>query len=69
MGIDLAPYLDPSGADRARAEEIRARHAGPIWLGCGRLIYYKGFPVAVRALLTGVLAGRSCSSATGRDPR
>jgi rhamnosyl/mannosyltransferase len=50
MGIDLAPYLDPSGADRARAAAIRSRYAGPIWLGCGRLIYYKGFPVAVRAL-------------------
>ncbi len=50
MGIDLAPYLDPSGADRDRAEAIRSRYEGPIWLGCGRLIYYKGFPVAVRAL-------------------
>lgn len=50
MGIDLAPYLDPSEADRAEAAAIRARHAGPIWLGCGRLIYYKGFPIAVRAL-------------------
>jgi rhamnosyl/mannosyltransferase len=50
MGIDLAPYLDPSEADREKAEEIRAQYDGPIWLGCGRLIYYKGFPVAVRAL-------------------
>ena len=50
MGIDLAPYLDPSEADRAEAEAIRSRYDGPIWLGCGRLIYYKGFPVAVRAL-------------------
>jgi glycosyltransferase involved in cell wall biosynthesis len=50
MGIDLAPYLDPSEADRSAAEEIRRQHGGPIWLGCGRLIYYKGFPNAVRAL-------------------
>jgi rhamnosyl/mannosyltransferase len=50
MGIDLAPYLDPSEADRGKAEAIRERYAGPLWLGCGRLIYYKGFPVAVRAL-------------------
>ena len=50
MGIDLGPYLEPSEADRSRAESIRAEYAGPIWLGCGRLIYYKGFPVAVRAL-------------------
>jgi glycosyltransferase involved in cell wall biosynthesis len=50
MGIDLAPYLDPSEADRGKAGAIRERYAGPLWLGCGRLIYYKGFPVAVRAL-------------------
>jgi glycosyltransferase involved in cell wall biosynthesis len=50
MGIDLGPYLEPSEADRAKAAAIRAQYAGPIWLGCGRLIYYKGFPVAVRAL-------------------
>jgi glycosyltransferase involved in cell wall biosynthesis len=50
MGIDLAPYLDPSPGVRAAAEAIRARHPGPLWLGCGRLIYYKGFLVAIRAL-------------------
>lgn len=50
MGIDLAPYLDPSEADREAAADIRREHGGPLWLGCGRLIYYKGFPHAVRAL-------------------
>jgi glycosyltransferase involved in cell wall biosynthesis len=50
MGIDLAPYLDPSEADREAAAEVRREHVGPLWLGCGRLIYYKGFPHAVRAL-------------------
>lgn len=50
MGLDLDPYHDPSEADRAEAEAIRARYPGPIWLGCGRLIYYKGFLNAVRAL-------------------
>lgn len=50
MGIDLAPYLEPSSADREAADRIRAEHGGPLWVGCGRLIYYKGFPVAVRAL-------------------
>ena len=49
-GIDLAPYLDPSPAHRAQAEAIRARHPGPLWVGCGRMVYYKGFPVAIRAL-------------------
>jgi glycosyltransferase involved in cell wall biosynthesis len=50
MGIDLAPYLEPTAEARSEAEAIRERYRGPIWLGCGRLIYYKGFPVAVRAL-------------------
>ena len=50
MGLDLRPYLEPSAAAQAEAEAIRARHAGPIWLGCGRLIYYKGFRNAIRAL-------------------
>jgi glycosyltransferase involved in cell wall biosynthesis len=50
LGIDLEPYLDPSAAHRAEAEAIRARHAGPLWLGAGRLVYYKGFLNAIRAL-------------------
>ena len=50
MGIDLQPYREPSEGDRAEAEAIRRRYAGPLWLGCGRLIYYKGFLNAIRAL-------------------
>ena len=50
MGIDLEPYLHPSAEDRAEAERIRDRYPGPRWLGCGRLIYYKGFLNAIRAL-------------------
>jgi rhamnosyl/mannosyltransferase len=50
LGIDLTPYRDPTEADRTEAEAIRRRHPGPIWLGCGRLIYYKGFLNAIRAL-------------------
>ena len=49
-GIDLGPYLEPSDDHRARAAEIRATHGGPIWLGCGRQVYYKGFLNAIRAL-------------------
>jgi rhamnosyl/mannosyltransferase len=51
-GIDLRPYLDPSPEVRARAASIRSEHAGggPLWLGCGRLVYYKGFLNAIRAL-------------------
>jgi glycosyltransferase involved in cell wall biosynthesis len=51
-GIDLKPYTDPSDVDRARALEIRAEHArgGPLWLCAGRMVYYKGFVNAIRAL-------------------
>jgi glycosyltransferase involved in cell wall biosynthesis len=49
-GIDLAPYTDPSPEHRAEADRIAARYAGPIWLGCGRQVYYKGFLNAVRAM-------------------
>jgi glycosyltransferase involved in cell wall biosynthesis len=49
-GIDLAPYLDPSPEHRREADRIRARYPGPLWLGVGRMVYYKGFPTAIRAL-------------------
>jgi glycosyltransferase involved in cell wall biosynthesis len=49
-GIDLQPYLEPSPEHLAEAERIRARYPGPLWVGCGRLVYYKGFPNALRAL-------------------
>ncbi len=52
LGIDLSPYLDPPAEARARAARIREEHArgGPLWLCTGRLVYYKGFLNAVRAL-------------------
>ncbi|MDB5352804.1 MAG: glycosyl transferase group 1 [Planctomycetota bacterium] len=49
-GIDLQPYLDPLPEHRLAAERIKATYPGPLWLGCGRLVYYKGFPMAIRAL-------------------
>lgn len=49
-GIDLVPYLEPSAEHLAEARAIRDRHRGPIWLGCGRMVYYKGFQNAIRAL-------------------
>jgi glycosyltransferase involved in cell wall biosynthesis len=52
MGIDLKPYLEPSAEVRARAAAIRDEHGrgGPLWLGAGRLVYYKGLVNAIRAL-------------------
>ncbi|CAN5913743.1 glycosyltransferase [soil metagenome] len=50
LGIDLAMYLEPAAADRAEADQIQAAHAGPLWFSCGRMVYYKGFEIAIRAL-------------------
>lgn len=50
-GIDLSPYLNPTAKAQVEAEAIRARYPGPRWLGCGRMVYYKGFVNAVRALV------------------
>jgi rhamnosyl/mannosyltransferase len=50
MGIDLTPYLHPAAEDGAQARRIQAQYQGPLWLACGRLIYYKGLINAVRAL-------------------
>jgi glycosyltransferase involved in cell wall biosynthesis len=51
-GIDLQPYIDPAPEARDRAAELRAQYGqgGPIWLGAGRQVYYKGFVHAIRAL-------------------
>lgn len=50
LGLDLNAYLHPSDDDIAKASELRSRYAGPVWLACGRLIYYKGLHNAIRAL-------------------
>jgi len=50
LGIDLQPYLHPSAEALAEAERLRRDLPGPLWLGVGRLIYYKGFDVALKAL-------------------
>ena len=49
-GIDLVPYSNPSPEHRREAERIRGMYPGPLWLGVGRMIYYKGFLNAVRAM-------------------
>jgi rhamnosyl/mannosyltransferase len=50
LGIDLEPFRNPSPAALAYADELRAKHGSPLWLSVGRLIYYKGIPVALAAL-------------------
>jgi glycosyltransferase involved in cell wall biosynthesis len=50
LGIDLEPFHNPAPAAVAFAGELRAQHGAPLWLCVGRLIYYKGLPVALEAL-------------------
>jgi glycosyltransferase involved in cell wall biosynthesis len=50
FGIDLGPYLHPSREALTFAEELRREHGQPLWLAVGRLVYYKGLDVAIRAL-------------------
>jgi rhamnosyl/mannosyltransferase len=50
MGIDLRPYLSPTEKDVAESRRIQASYPGPLWLFCGRLVYYKGMDNALRAL-------------------
>jgi rhamnosyl/mannosyltransferase len=64
-GIDLAPYRDPSLEHRAEAARIRASYPTPIWLTCGRMVYYKGLPTALRALTE--LPGTLLLIGGGRD--
>jgi rhamnosyl/mannosyltransferase len=50
LGIDLAPFA-PTERILRQAAELRARHGGgPLVLGVGRLIYYKGFELLLEAM-------------------
>jgi glycosyltransferase involved in cell wall biosynthesis len=50
LGIDLAPFQNPTVEALAFAEKLRSRYGSPLWLCVGRLIYYKGHSVALEAL-------------------
>ncbi len=50
LGIDLTPFREPSVAASTFADELRAKYGSPLWLCVGRLIYYKGLPIALEAL-------------------
>ncbi len=51
FGLDLEPYRKPSARSLAFAEQLRTQYGdAPLWLCVGRLVYYKGFEFAVRAL-------------------
>lgn len=48
-GIDLSQFRSDAAVE-AEAREIRARYPGPLLIGVGRLIYYKGFEYAIRGM-------------------
>jgi glycosyltransferase involved in cell wall biosynthesis len=50
LGIDLVPFLQPSAAALEYARALLERFSEPIWLMVGRLNYYKGIAVALKAL-------------------
>jgi glycosyltransferase involved in cell wall biosynthesis len=49
-GIDLKPFSDSSTEILADSKEFQKRYKPPIWLMVGRLVYYKGHEVAIRAM-------------------
>jgi rhamnosyl/mannosyltransferase len=50
LGIDTGPYVRPSAETQGHAARFRQQHGDPLWLAVGRLVYYKGFVNALRAL-------------------
>lgn len=50
LALKLDEYLNPTADDLAEARRLRESAPGPIWLACGRLVYYKGFATAIAAL-------------------
>lgn len=50
LALTLDAYQNPSEEDRQTARQLREQARGPIWLACGRLVYYKGFATAIAAL-------------------
>lgn len=50
-GIDTDALRRPSPEDCAEAARLRERYAAPLWLACGRLVYYKGLQHALAALV------------------
>lgn len=67
MGLSLEKFLAPSSSDLLQAERFRAECDGPLWLACGRLVYYKGFTTAIAALARTTTGGQLWIIGTGPD--
>lgn len=50
FGVDMQPFIDPSPAAIEFGRRLRAEHGEPLWLSVGRIVYYKGYETAVKAL-------------------
>lgn len=50
FGIDPEPLVNPSEVARRFRDSLASRCGQPLWLCVGRLVHYKGFDVALRAL-------------------
>ena len=50
LGLDLAPFQKPSEAALAHAARVRPADGQPLWIAVGRISWYKGLEVAIRAL-------------------
>lgn len=50
FGIDSEPFVNPNAVARKFQRALAERFGQPLWLCVGRLVHYKGFDVALRAL-------------------
>jgi len=50
FGIDPEPFMNPNAVAREFRRSLTERFGQPLWLCVGRLVHYKGFDVALRAL-------------------
>ncbi|MDJ0736979.1 MAG: glycosyltransferase [Nostocaceae cyanobacterium] len=50
LGLDCSSYMNPSPEAMAYSRSLKEQHGEILWLGVGRLVYYKAFHVAIAAL-------------------
>ncbi|MCS7272257.1 MAG: glycosyltransferase, partial [Gemmataceae bacterium] len=50
LGIDQSLFVNPPALAESYAQHYRRRYGWPLWLCVGRLVYYKGFTVALEAM-------------------